>query len=182
MENALFDVAISNAIIDYQPYSLKENLNEITQEKRLNFYQDGTSVLERDFQKNLYAYRDLHQYYVAIYGVDNKVGNSLQEVLQDSETFFHYLVNGYEHEALENNHDEILYAIPLKDEAYEGSEIISAIIRDLETIKSDVYADKESSDRQSWETLVIKSEEYAQSDEVQQDLKKIQQYIKLWSE
>lgn len=181
VEHALFDVGISNLVIDYQTYSLEEALNEITQEKQLKIYQDGSSFIERDFQKLYSTYRELYQYYVALNGADDQVGNHLQEVLQDFQAFFNYLVEIYEHEAFESN-DKGLYLISLKDEAYEGSEMIATIMGDLENIRSEVYENKRADDREVWKTLVIKNEEYAQTYKVQQDWKSIQQMIKMWSE
>lgn len=79
-ESALFEVGISYLVIDYQTCFLAEALNELTQEKLLTIYQDGSSLIERDFQKLYTTYRELSQYYVAMNGTDDQVGSHLQEI------------------------------------------------------------------------------------------------------
>lgn len=181
VEHALFDVGISNLMIDYQTYSLEASLNELTQDRLLMIYQDGSSLIERDFQKLYATYRELYQYYVVMYGADDQLGNHLQEILQDFQSFFNYLVVRYKDEAFESN-DEGVYLISLEDEAYEGSVIIATIMEDLEYIRSEVYENKPTDDREAWKTLVIKNEEHAQTGKIQQDWESIQQMIKMWAE
>ncbi|GEM05044.1 hypothetical protein HMI01_20320 [Halolactibacillus miurensis] len=181
VETALFDVAISNTMSEYNTYSLEETFNVITQKKQLNIYHNGSSIVERELQKFFFTYRELHQYYGVLHGVDDQAGNYLQEIIQDSEIFFNSLVKYYKHESFKANDGEDLYLISLKDEAYEGSEIISAIIKDLENIRSEVYEDNALENGEKWQEIVIKNEEYAQSVKAQQGLERIQQLIKMWS-
>lgn len=180
-ENALFDVAISNTVIQYDTHSLSASLNEVTQKKVLHVHQDGSSNIESDVQNISSAYRELYQYYIA-YGGNQPVGNQLQEILQNFQTFFHYLASFYKQDISSSNKDEYLYFLPLKDEAEIGLDIIATVMKDLENIRSEVYKDQATEDKESWKTLITKNEHYAQTAEVQQYKEKIQQLIHMWSE
>src|SRR5699024_7385254 len=108
--------------------------------------------------------------------------NHFQETLQEFQTFFSYLGTYYKQNLSSLNEDEGLYSLPLKDEAAIGVELIATMMQDLEHIRSEVYKDKETNDREAWKTLIIKNENYVQTTEAQQNREHIQQLINKWSE
>jgi len=179
-ENILFDVAISNRVIKYNLYSLEEILQEVTREKVLHVSLDGSSSIERDIQSILSTYRELYQYYVTY--DSHQINNHFQETLQEFQTFFSYLGTYYKQNLSSLNEDEGLYSLPLKDEAAIGVELIATMMQDLEHIRSEVYKDKETNDREAWKTLIIKNENYVQTTEAQQNREHIQQLINKWPE
>ena len=181
-ENALFDVAISNTVSDYELSTIKETLDDIIQEKILYVYEDGSSMILRDLQKISFTYQELYRYYVAMYGDDSQIGNNVQYIFQDFYTFFDVLGKNSEYDLLKDNREKNLYWVSLENELYTEIEIITTIIEDLKNIRDEVYKDKAANDREAWRTLVMKNEEYAQTDKVQQQLKIIQQFIKMRSE
>lgn len=181
VEHAVYDVGISSAIVDYGTSPLADTLKDIIDKEQITLYQDNSSIIADDFHKLYQAYKSLYRYYGIMGGDNGEVENHLQEVLQDFQTFFDYLVINYENDAIESNDEKGMSTIPLRDEAYEGSKIIATVMENLETIRSDVYKNKSTDDRVVWKTLVIKNEAYAKTDKVRQNSDRIQQIIKMWS-
>lgn len=70
--------------------------------------------------------------------------NHLQKLLQDFRTFFEVVITFHIQKASIDNDDQ--YIIPLKDEAYKGTKMISTIIKNFENIRSDIDKDKKIDD------------------------------------
>ena len=181
-ENTLFDVAISNTVSDYETYSIKDTLRDITQNKILYVYEDGSSIISRDFQRISSTYADLYRYYVGIYRDDAQISYNIQEIFQDFSVFFDVLAENSEYDLLNDNREEKVYVVSLENEPFIEIEIISTIVNDLEDIRSEIYKDKAINDREAWRTLVVKNVEYVQTAEVQKQLEIIQQFIKVRSD
>lgn len=181
-ENTLFDVAIDNAIIDSRIYSINEALRQMNQEKILYVNENGFSVISRDLQRISFSYAELYRYYVGIYRDDAQMSYNIQDIFQDFSVFFDVLAENSEYDLLNDNREEKVYVVSLENEPFIEIEIISTIVNDLEDIRSEIYKDKATNDREAWKTLVEKNGEYVQTAEVQKQLESIQQFIKMWSE
>lgn len=181
-ENTLFDVAIDNAIIDSRIYSINEALRQMNQEKILYVNENGFSVISRDLQRISFSYAELYRYYVGIYRDDAQMSYNIQDIFQDFSVFFDVLAENSEYDLLNDNREEKVYVVSLENEPFIEIEIISTIVNDLEDIRSEIYKDKATNDREALRTRVEKNGEYVQTAEVQKQLESIQQFIKMWSE
>lgn len=175
VESTLFEIAVSNSVNAYNTYSIEESLNLVIEEKVLPVYHDGSSILSRDIQNISSTYQELYRYYVALYHDKDKPTSELFKLLQDSHTFFDYL--GENAETNEN-----LYLLPLEKEWHNGSVIIATIFNDLDSIRDEIYNNRSGDDRGALKELIIKNEDYAKTEKVQQYKEKVQQLIKILSE